>query len=182
MKDTKTEFKFFTITEWKKEELYLRKHHQKGWKLCQTRFPGFYHFEKCEPLDVIYQLDYNKDGISHKQAYIKIFNDCGWEYIQDFAGYSYFRKPVSEMDGEEEIFCDDESKAEMLKRVFMGRITPLFGIFFLVIIPNIYIQGSCNSPENHILFIVFIILLILYILLFINFGLCFWKYWKNINK
>ena len=182
MKNTKTELKFFSITEWKKEELYLREQHKKGWKLCKTTFPGLYRFEKCESLDVIYQLDYNKDGFSHKQEYIKMFNDCGWEYVQDFVGYFYFRKPVLEMEGEEEIFCDDESRAEMMKRVFMGRITPLFGIFFLIIIPNIYIQGSFNSLENHILFIGFIVLLILYIFLFIHFGLWFWKYWKNSRK
>lgn len=26
----------------------------------------YYHFEKCLPQDVVYQLDYNKDGLAHK--------------------------------------------------------------------------------------------------------------------
>ena len=47
-----------------------------------------------------------------------MFADCGWEYLQDFAGYSYFRKPVAEMKGEEAIFCDDASRLEMMRRVF----------------------------------------------------------------
>ena len=31
---------------------------------------------------MIYQIDYNKDGIAHKDEYVKIFSDCGWEYLQ----------------------------------------------------------------------------------------------------
>ena len=50
------------------------------------KFPGLYHFEKCEPEDVTYQLDYNPEGIAHKAEYIQMFLDCGWEYMQDFAG------------------------------------------------------------------------------------------------
>lgn len=26
-----------------------------------------------------------------------MFTDCGWEYLQDFVGYSYFRKPKAAM-------------------------------------------------------------------------------------
>ena len=36
----------------------------------------------------------------------------------------YFRKPVSQMQGKmEEIFCDDESRLEMMRRMFLGRYT-----------------------------------------------------------
>lgn len=56
MKDTKTVFKFFTITEWKKEEDYLRREHKNGWKFVGVNFIGLYHFVKCDPEDVIYQL------------------------------------------------------------------------------------------------------------------------------
>jgi len=46
---------------------------------------------------VVYQLDYNQEGRSHKEEYIQMFTDCGWEYLQDFVGYSYFRKPKAAM-------------------------------------------------------------------------------------
>lgn len=182
MKDTKTELRFYSIPEWKKEEIYLRKQHKNGWKFNKIIFPGFYHFEKCEPEDVVYQLDYNQDGISHKEEYVKMFNDCGWEYIQDFAGYSYFRKPVSEMDGDEEIFCDDASRADMLKRVFVGRMTPLLSMFFLVIIPQIYMLSQQNTPVHHTLAVFFIFMFVLYLFMFIYFGLSFLKYWKKVHK
>lgn len=41
-----------------------------------------YTFESCPPEDVIYQLDYNKEGLDHKDEYIQMFQDCGWEYVQ----------------------------------------------------------------------------------------------------
>ena len=45
MKNTKTEVRFFTITEWEKEQDYLRQQHQKGWKFVRVNFIGLYHFE-----------------------------------------------------------------------------------------------------------------------------------------
>ena len=101
----------------------------KGWRFTKATLLGIYHFEKCEPEDVVYQLDYNPDGIAHKEQYVQMFKDCGWEYIQDYFGYSYFRKPASEMAGDEEIFCDDESRLEMVKRIFFTRMVPLIVIF-----------------------------------------------------
>lgn len=126
---TKKQFKLFTIFEYEKEQDYLRKMHKSGWKFQKVSGWGMYHFEKCTPEDVIYQLDYNKEGLDNKDEYIKMFRDCGWEYLQDYVGFSYFRKPVSETNGEEEIFCDSESKLQMMERVFKGRMLPLFFIF-----------------------------------------------------
>lgn len=100
-KNTKTEYRYFAIPEWEKEERYLQERHRSGWRFTKATGLGRYHFEKCEPQDVVYQLDYNQEGIAHKEEYVQMFRDCGWEYLQDFYGYSYFRKPVSEMNGEE---------------------------------------------------------------------------------
>lgn len=162
MRDTKTEFRFFTIPEWKKEENYLREQHKNGWEFINVTFIGLYHFKKCEPQDVIYQLDYNPESITQKDEYIQMFRDCGWEYLQNFFGYSYFRKPASEMDGAEEIFCDDASRLDMMKRVFKQRMTPLLCIFFLVIIPQIYIQSHVNHILMGFLYIIWSIPCIIY--------------------
>ena len=91
--ETKNTFKIFTIFEYEKEQDYLRKMHQSGWKLVKVSGLGAYHFEKCVPEDVIYQLDYNPNGIAHKDEYVKMFNDCGWEYLQDYVGYSTSESP-----------------------------------------------------------------------------------------
>lgn len=182
MGSTKTEFKFFTVPEWKKEERYLREQHKRGWEFVSVNFIGLYHFKRCEPKDVVYQLDYNPESITQKNEYIQMFHDCGWEYLQNFAGYSYFRKPASEMDGEEEIFCDDDSRLEMIKRVFKRRIPPLLCVFFLIIIPQIIMQSFGNTAVNRILLVLFCGFFFVYLILFSVFAMQFWKYYKSVHK
>ena len=179
MKDKKIEFRWFSVPEWEKEQDFLREQHKKGWKFTKVSFLGFYHFEKCKPEDVVYQLDYNKDGIDNKAEYVQMFQDCGWEYLMDFVGYSYFRKPVSEMKGEESIFCDDESRMDMINRVFKGRMIPLIIIFFAIIIPQLFLQSHAGRAENNDIFYLFLALFVLYVFLFVKFGIQFWKLNKS---
>ncbi|MCD8021227.1 MAG: DUF2812 domain-containing protein [Clostridiales bacterium] len=182
MKETKRELKFFSVLQWKKEEQYLRWQHKNGWEFEKIR-GAVYHFRKCKPEDVIYQLDYHPDSKTRKDEYIQIFEDCGWEYLQNYAGYSYFRKSNSQMDGtEEEIFCDDDSRLEMVKRVFKGRIIPLIIIFLLIIIPNIFNLGMENAAVERLLFVIFCVLFIVYLVLFVSFAVSFWKYYRAAHK
>ncbi len=183
MADTKTEFKLFSITEWKKEEQYLRDQHKSGWQFVSVSSIGLYHFKKCEPEDVIYQLDYNPESVTQKDEYIQTFRDCGWEYLQNYVGYSYFRKPASEMNGTvEEIFCDDASRLDMMKRVFRQRMTPLLCIFFLIIIPQLLVQSRINYPLNHFLLILFSALFVLYLVIFIVFAVQFCRYARSVRR
>ena len=135
-KDKKTVFKWFTIFQYKKEQEYLGKMHAKGWKLKSASGLGFYHFVKCEPEEMVYQLDYYQGSNDNKGEYLQMFKDCGWEYLFDHAGYSYFRKSVSNMQGHEEIFCDDESRLDMMKRVIQGRVITLIPLFCCIVFPN----------------------------------------------
>ena len=92
---TKKEIRFFTIFQYEEEQEYLREQHNHGWKFVKVNGLSMYHFEECQPEDVIYQLDYNQEGSAHKEEYIKMFEDCGWDYIQEYVGYSYFRKSAN---------------------------------------------------------------------------------------
>ena len=135
--ETKKTIKFFSVVDWEKEQNYLREMHRQGWKFVRLTALCVYHFEKCEPEDVIYQLDYNADGLAHKEEYVQLFADCGWEYLQDYLGYSYFRKSASQTDGAEEIFCDDASRLQLLERVGRGRMLPMLVIFLCVMLPGL---------------------------------------------
>lgn len=178
MKEKKTEIHYFTIMEHEKEQEYLRKMHKEGWKFTGVNMLGVYHFEKCEPEDVVYQLDYNQEGLAHKSEYVQMFEDCGWEYLTDLAGYSYFRKPASEMKEEEGIFCDERSRVDMMNRVFRGRLLPLLIIFIGIIIPQLFLQASMNGLESP-LFIMFFVLLLLYVGIFAYFGFQYWNMKKD---
>ncbi len=171
MKDTKTEIKIFSVPDWKKEEAYLRDQHKQGWEFVKVDKLCLYHFKRCQPADVVYQLDYNEESTKNKDSYVQMFEDCGWEYLQNFAGYSYFRKPAAQMgDTEEEIFCDDESRLDMIKRVYNGRMVPLLVIFFAVIIPQIVMQAQNSSPDGVFFLTLFCVLFVLYLALFASFA------------
>ncbi len=137
---TLKQFRWFTIYEYEKEQEYLRDMNKKGWRFLKVTGFGTYHFEECAPEDVVYQLDYNQEGLKNKDEYVQMFADCGWEHLQEYAGYSYFRKKTSEMNGEEEIFCDEESRLKMMERVFKGRMLPLLLIFCCVLIPQMILN------------------------------------------
>lgn len=170
--ETKKTFKFFTIYEYEKEQNYLREMHRSGWKFVKVSGFGIYHFEKCIPEDVIYQLDYNQDGIEHKDEYVKLFHDCGWEYLQDYVGYSYFRKPASQADETEEIFCDNDSKLQMLERVFRGRILPVIILLSCIFIPELIVS---IIHKTYMITIMFGAVICLYVTIFIMFALQYWK-------
>ena len=176
--ETKKTVKFFSVVDWEEEQNYLRRMHQRGWKFVRLTALCVYHFEKCEPEDVIYQLDYNADGAEHKDEYVQLFADCGWEYLQDFMGYSYFRKSAAETDGAEEIFCDDDSRLQMFERVGRGRMLPLLVIFLCVMLPGLL--RSIAHGEG-ILVVMLGIIVGLYIYLFARF-LCCYRRLRDRNK
>ena len=170
--DTKKAFRVFTLFEYEKEQEYLREMHRSGWKFVRVSGFGIYHFEKCTPEDMIYQIDYNQDGIAHKDEYVKMFGDCGWEYLQDYVGYSYFRKPASEAAGTEEIFCDSDSRFQMLERVCKGRMLPMLLLFFCVFCMLLMTRKFRGS---NILALVFVVLFCLYSPILAMFALQYWK-------
>ncbi len=133
---TKTEFRYFSIFNHEKEEEYLQEQHKHGWKFIKVTGLGKYHFEECESEDVVYQLDYNPEGNVQKEEYVQMYADCGWEYIQEYAGYSYFRKATKDMNENEEIFCDESSRLAMLERVYKSRLLPLLVIFTACLLPQ----------------------------------------------
>ena len=177
--ETRKEIKYFTIVEHEKEQEYLRNMHRSGWKLIKVTGLTVYHFEKCVPEDVIYQLDYNQEGIAHKEEYVQMFRDCGWEYIQDYVGYSYFCKPAAAGTGAEEIFCDDESRLQMADRVFKGRMLPLLAIFFAVLLPQFF---RSLSSQRYLIAAFMGGILGLYVLVFAIFAISYWKYKKRVSK
>lgn len=172
----KKQVRFFTICEHEQEQAYLRQMHQAGWKFVQVSGLCVYHFEQCAPEDVIYQLDYNQDGLAHKEEYVKMFSDCGWEYLQDYMGYSYFRKPASQTSGAEEIFCDDSSRLQMMERVLKGRLLPLLALFLCILVPGLAVS---LLGHRYLLAGCYGVIMVLYLVIF---GVFAYKYFQFKNK
>ncbi len=178
MKNEKMKIRLFTVMQWKKEQEFLRREHKNGWKFTRRGNFGCYHFEKCEPEDVVYQIDYNPEGIANKAEYVQMFSDCGWEYLQDYNCFCIFRKPVSKMNGDEEIFCDDASRLDLIKRVFRGRLLPCIFLFFGCVIPQLILQVRRGNTS---LLGFYIVLAVIILILFLQFAIQYWKYKKSLK-
>lgn len=137
MSETRRITKFFTIADFNEEETWLRSLHKDGWKLVKLVPPCFYTFEKCEPEDVIYRLDYR----NHKESseYMQMLGDFGWEYVGKCVGWIYFRKPASEVINENdgEILSDTASRLDRVESLQRTRILPFCVIFLCCVLPNV---------------------------------------------
>lgn len=173
MSERKRMFRVFTIADFDLEEEFLREQHKQGYKLVKYTPPICYVFEKCEPEDMIYQLDFSDAPERDKASYQQLFWDNGWEYLFDAVGWSYFRKPADADDGDLSIFSDMQSRLEMLKRVQKRRLFPLIIIFLCCLLPQLYQQmdrvHSGDTGARTIL-VIFLILFVIYLYAFIRYG------------
>ncbi len=143
--EKKIVYRIFTIADYDREALYLRKMHAKGWKLRKVSysillFAVKYTFEKCQPEQVSYQLDFYPMKKSERASYLQLFKDCGWEHITDFNGFSYFRKVLSniESDAEFEIYNDATGKLDIVHRILRLRLLPV--LFFLSMLIPLFLK------------------------------------------
>lgn len=169
---SKTMIRFFTISDYEEEEIWLRKQHQSGWKLVKMVPPCIYIFEACEPQDVIYRLDYKNSG--QTEEYMQMLRDFGWEYFARCNGWLYFRKPkeaaVSEQDGE--LFSDDASRVELISKVVKTRLVPLAVVFLCCVLPGFVraVTGGYSGGSGSFFSIFFGIMFVLYVFLIVYCG------------
>lgn len=190
MMEKKVVYRIFTIADYEREALYLRKMHAKGWKLRKVSysillFAVKYTFEKCQPEQVSYQLDFYPMKKSERASYLQLFKDCGWEHITDFNGFSYFRKLHSgiESDVEFEIYNDAAGKLAMVKRILTRRMLPIL-LLFAALLPIFSKFVSGVSSFSWALFLIFIIDGVLLIVHAIQISYIFWRLsqkWKELS-
>ena len=128
--------KYFSIAEFEKEEKYLTDMAAQGWRFVDTN-GTIYTFERCEPEQVVYRLDFSGIPLDQRDDYYAMFRDYGWEYLQDSYGFSYFRKPAEGASPEDlEIFSDGASHLEMVRKIMLKKITPMI----LILISTVMIS------------------------------------------
>jgi hypothetical protein len=172
MKNTKTLFRFFTLFEYEEEEAFLENQHKNGWKAIGYKLPGFYKFEKCEPDEVTYRIDFTNENGAKNPEYQQMFADNGWEFLWSVNGFSIFRKlRASDSESNNEIFTDNTSKLQMLQKIQQRRLLPLVTIFLCAVLPNFVkgINGEFGRSGSELsLTVIFGIMFILYTYVFIK--------------
>ena len=114
------------------EELFLEKMHRDGWRFVKLYkgIPTKYEFEKCEPEEYVYQLDYIKTD-EDTEVYHQLFLDAGWKEILEWNGvggkwYYFIKKKEGQV--RERIFTDVQSKIELINKVKVDDFVNVEGI------------------------------------------------------
>ena len=188
--EKKVVYRIATIADYDREALYLAEMHTEGWKLKEVTYSNLvvavkYTFEKCQPEQVSYQLDFYPMKKSERASYLQLFKDCGWEHITNFNGFSYFRKAHSEIesDAEFEIYNDVAGKLAMVKRILTRRMLPIL-LLFLALLPVFSKFVSGGSSFSWVVFLIFIIDWVLLIVFAIQISYIFWSLfqkWKELS-
>ena len=188
--EKKIVYRIFTIADYEREALYFREMHAKGWKLREVSysillFAVKYTFEKCQPEQVSYQLDFYPMEKSERASYLQLFKDCGWEHITNFNGFSYFRKAHSEIesDAEFEIYNDATGKLDMVNRILRLRLLPV--LFFLSMLIPLFLK-LLNERDvfSGLVFLLAIIDCVLLLALVVQISYIFWRLfqkWKELS-
>ena len=114
---TKRTFKTYAAWDYEFEAKEYDRMSAQGWQLVSgSSFTQKYEFD--DSVIYRYQLDYNND-IKDMERYDETFRDAGWERVNStFNGWHVFRKAYDPQKPEEEyeIYTDEQSRGEMLKR------------------------------------------------------------------
>ena len=190
MMEKKIVYRIFTIADYEREALYFIEMHAQGWKLRKVSysillFAVKYTFEKCQPEQVSYQLDFYPMKKSERVSYLQLFKDCGWKYITDFNGFSYFRKAHFEIesDAEFEIYNDATGKLDMVNRILRLRLLPV--LFFLSMLIPLFLK-LLNERDvfSGLVFLLAIIDCVLLLALVVQISYIFWRLfqkWKELS-
>ena len=149
---TGTEFRYFDVSEVEIEEDYLSRMHRDGWKLTKIGSFGWYHFESCEPEDVVYRMDFNPDASADRENYLRMYEDYGWECAVRVDDTFYFRKAADTAAPEStEIFSDSESRLAMMNAILRKQLG--FSIYATVSSTLVVFLMAFQSSPDHFLYI-----------------------------
>lgn len=185
MMEKKIVYRIFTIADYEREALYFREMHAKGWKLREVSysillFAVKYTFEKCQPEQVSYQLDFYPMEKSERASYLQLFKDCGWEHITDFNSFSYFRKAHSEVESaaEFEIYNDATNKLDMVNRILRLRLVPVL-LLLAIHIPLLFMLLDRSNTFDLWKFLVVGLDIFLFLILLLIVAYISWKLWHK---
>ncbi|MFS9257433.1 DUF2812 domain-containing protein [Streptococcus infantis] len=188
--EKKVVYRICTIADYDREALHLSEMHAEGWKLKEVSYSSLviavkYTFEKCQPEQVVYQLDFYPMKKSERASYLQLFKDCGWEHITNFNSFSYFRKSYSgvESDAEFEIYNDAAGKLAMVKKILTMRMLPIL-LLFSALLPVFSKLLSGRSYFSWGMFLIVIIDGTLLIVFSIQISYIFWRLiqkWRELS-
>ncbi|ELK45655.1 DUF2812 domain-containing protein [Bacillus sp. SB49] len=151
---------FFTWQD-NKEAEWLQSMAKDGWHLARYRF-GLYTFIQGEPGEYVYKLDYRNGTDEDIDSYLALFEEAGWEKVERFHGWHYFRKPLTVNEDAPDIYTDHETEAHKY-RLLVNLLIPLF-LVTLVLAATIFQPGVTGHPIYTALKVLYGFLIALYVI------------------
>ncbi len=135
---TMTKYRFFTVWQEAREEKWLKSMSANGWHLCRVGFFN-YEFEKGEPRDYEYFMDFRLETRCDMKEYLGLIQDSGWKHLGYMGGWQYFRIE-SDRAGQAPIYSDKESLIGKYRRVLT--LLCISGLPLTIMLSS----GSLNRP------------------------------------
>lgn len=151
--------KWFWAWQDEQEEAWLESlSRERGLHLVSVAPFGVYTFNIGPPRSMIYRLDYRYLRGQDEACYLQLFDDAGWEHVDQMSNWHYFRRP--EVAGRpSEIFTDPVSKAEKYRRLipFVFLACMLLGVLLSSSVYNRY-PSVVLEALRFLLFCIFLLL------------------------
>ncbi len=153
-----TKLKVFWAWQDEQEEAWLRAMANRGWHLISIKVPGIYRFQRGEPKDVAYRMDFTMTRGEKYEEYLQLFRDAGWEHMGKMGNWQYFRRTAAA--GEDpQIYTDPESKIQKYRRL-LGSLVVIMPVYIALLIAPPFDEFSVVGAVFMLLFMVAILKLI----------------------
>lgn len=123
-----------------KETAWLNEMSGRGWAM-KGFFAGFYRFEKCEPGEYTYQIDFGDELYNVSDEYRGLMEDIGAEIVALWGYWIILRKPAAE--GPFELYTDPESMIE-----HYTKIRRMFKAVTMLELIVLFIEIGCGMSGN----------------------------------
>ncbi len=115
---------------------------KQGWFLSKMSLLR-YKFEKGEPKDLIYSMDY-KELKKDKEEYFELFGLSGWKHMRSYGPYHFFSAPI----GTVPIYTDQKSyldKYKAPKSIYLKILETSAFTLLIAIISYIFLLPKINN-------------------------------------
>lgn len=142
----KKKWKIFVSLD--KEEAWLNKQLENGWRFTGITAMGRYKFREVEAVDrdKVIRVDYRKfEKTAPYSDYLQFMEDAGWKHLagkKDSGTHYYIGSKTNQM----ELYSDDDSKLERDKRLRKGYAMSMLPI--LVIYYVLFKEGVVSALTN----------------------------------
>lgn len=172
--------KVFFAWQMEQEKAWLETMAKQGFILKKVGLFKYF-FEQEQPVDLVYQFDFQILNKETEEDYLSLFQD--WTLAAKFGSWYYFYKPSS-IDEKNEIYMDNTSKRSMFRRLLGFLVIVAFPLYYQIAFTYPRMDPAKLEYPNFYFFmrIIVIVLLVLWAYAFIRILLIARQFKNNVRE